>query len=171
MALFVVAGGSSVSAHTLPKHPATLPTHLLRKIHKNRNKVWHYQDLTGRARTPYHYWAENRCGNRSCRYGVLRIWHRRYHHWRHVYRTVGSTGGVPAWAISFFNCISRYEEYGVDGPNTSAGYFGFVYSPSSYPGGYGSSWLAVPLHDQYIVAYNLYKEYGTSPWTTAYHCA
>lgn len=176
--MLAVTATSTAGAHKLPSR---YPGHMLTRIHHQRDMTWKYQTLTGNATTTYRYWAERRCESKECRYTILKKWHTRHHRWQYLYKHIGtavSSGpNVPSWAISFFNCISSYEEYGVDGGNTSAGYFGFVYPPSSYvePGPtyasqYGDSWLSIPLSAQYEVAYALYEAFGTSPWSTSYHC-
>jgi hypothetical protein len=100
-------------------------------------------------------------------------------HKKHVVEQPASapTASTPSWFRSDMACISIHEEYGVDGPNTVAGYFGFIYSPASYisPGPelaaqYGNSWQSIPLEGQYEVAYSLWQEYGWSPWSTAGMC-
>ena len=83
----------------------------------------------------------------------------------------------PSWFASSMSCISDHEEYGYSGGTTVAGYFGFVFSPSTYqsPGPsiaatYGDSWLNVPLGPQLEMAWSLYSTFGWSPWTTASGC-
>jgi hypothetical protein len=148
------------------------PPHMLKKIHKMRNRTWHYQDLMGHARTPYYYWAENRCGNLNCRYQVLQIWRHRSHIAKHRYkRWLRNTGGVPASVRAMLMCIHPLEE-----PSwyTVAGGLGFVYPPSSYNVGitdtlaarYGDRWPNWPVNAQLLFAYQLVKAYGYSPWTS-----
>lgn len=71
-------------------------------------------------------------------------------------------------------CIGLHEE---GGHNSVAGYYGFVYPPSSYidPGPaiaaqYGDDWLAVPQSAQLQLAAALQAAYGWSPWSTAGAC-
>jgi hypothetical protein len=97
-------------------------------------------------------------------------------HKKHVVHTEPAPS-TPSWFRNAMACISTHEEYGVDGHNTVAGYFGFIYSPASYvePGPslaarYGNSWMDIPLEGQYEVAYALEQKYGWSPWSTAGMC-
>lgn len=76
--------------------------------------------------------------------------------------------GTPSWFDADMVCIGLHEE---GGHNSVAGFFGFVYPPSSYGEyGYGDSWLNWPLTAQLRVAYHLYQRFGWSPWTTAPGC-
>jgi hypothetical protein len=75
---------------------------------------------------------------------------------------ISNSGGFPA------TCVANAEE---SGHNSTAGYFGFIYSPSSYgpvasrlAGTYGSSWLNWPWSAQLQVALDLYSRYGGSAW-------
>lgn len=141
---------------------------MLDKIHKMRNRTWHYQDLMGKRHTPYHHWAENRCGNRNCRFQVLQIWRHRARLAHRRYEKFQRAGGVPAWFTADLVCIGNAEE---SGHNSVAGYFGFIYPPSSYHEyGYGDSWLNWPRSAQERVAWHLYGKYGWSPWSTAPGC-
>jgi hypothetical protein len=68
----------------------------------------------------------------------------------------GNTSGFPA------SCVAMAEE---GGHNSVAGYFGFIYPPSSYgASGYGESWLNWPWSAQVQVALGLYHRYGGSAW-------
>jgi hypothetical protein len=169
--LVAIAPDNGVAATT--QH---YPSHMLRKIHKARNRTWYYQDLTGHRRTPYHHWADRVCKHPNCRYWALRLWKHRarqarsaYHRWLHA-------GGVPADVRSVLLCIHPYEE---PSWSTSAGGLGFVYPPSVYNIGitdslaarYGDSWYGWPVNAQLLFAYQLVRKYGYSPWSTAYHCA
>ena len=83
-------------------------------------------------------------------------------------------GVGSAWFRSIMHCIAIRES---GNSNSWAGYFGFIYPPSSYvhPGPavarkYGNSWLNIPYDVQLTVAWGLYTHYGFSPWTTAPAC-
>lgn len=66
-----------------------------------------------------------------------------------------------------WSCVAQSEE---GGSNSTAGYFGTIYPPSSYPGGdavaaqYGDSWLSVPYSVQLSVAQQIQAAYGWSAW-------
>jgi hypothetical protein len=72
-----------------------------------------------------------------------------------------SSSGFPA------SCVAMAEE---GGSNSVAGYFGTIYSPSSYSqaafgvGTYGESWLNWPYSAQLQVAEAIYADYGQSAW-------
>lgn len=81
---------------------------------------------------------------------------------------------MPSWFANDMVCIGIHEE---GGQNSVAGYFGFVFSPSTYldpapsiAATYGNSWLSIPRSEQLRVAYALYQSYGWSPWSTAPGC-
>lgn len=68
------------------------------------------------------------------------------------------SNGFPA------QCVAMAEE---GGHNSTAGYFGFIYSPSSYGASeatYGASWLNWPYSAQLAVALDLFRRYGGSAW-------
>ena len=80
----------------------------------------------------------------------------------------------PSSSGSAWACIASHEE---GGHNSVAGYFGFIYPPSTYiePGPsiaaqYGESWLNVPYSVQLGMAEALQAHYGWSPWSTAPGC-
>jgi len=84
---------------------------------------------------------------------------------------------VPSWFYPDIACISTKEEYGENGQNTWAGYFGMVSPPSAYPEPgptyartYGDSWLDIPLAAQIDITYAEWQAYGWSPWSTAGAC-
>lgn len=81
---------------------------------------------------------------------------------------------VPGWFVSALACIGRLEE---GGGNSTAGMYGFIYSPGSYGPVdqalvrvYGYSWLNWPKVAQDRVAWMLYGMYGWSPWSTSDNC-
>lgn len=145
------------------------PSHMLRKIHKARNRTWYYQDLTGHRRTPYHYWADRICKHPNCRYWALRLWKHRAQVWRKRYKRWGP--GIPTSVRAMLLCIHPLEE-----PSwyTVAGGLGFVYPPSSYnvyrtdelARRYGDSWPNWPINAQLLFGYQLVRAYGYSPWTS-----
>jgi hypothetical protein len=167
----------SLTATSTAQAQATYPQHMLRKIHRNRDKTWHFQDLIGAPRTPYHRWAETRCGNLNCRYTVLKIWRHKRHHWTYLWKHIGTavSVGVPASVRNTLLCIHPYEE---PSWSTVAGGLGYVSSPSSYnvngtdalSARYGDSWYTWPKDAQIAFGYELVKAYGYAPWSTAYHC-
>ncbi len=137
----------------------------------------HWQRLGGFCCKPY-YWVAHRHSTPTWkRWHIAAMWwgnaavaHARYVRERPAY-------AQPSWFVDAMRCISIHEEYGFDGGTTIAGYFGFIYPPSSYqaPGpaiaaAYGDSWLSVPLSAQLGMAYSLYQSYGWSPWSTAGTC-
>ena len=165
-----------LSAHPTRASAASSPQ-LIRAIHFARNETWKFQRKIGTCCRPYGHTAE-RTTSHAYQEWVLRLWK---YHWRFArmryLHMLKSSFGVPSWFVSDMSCISDHEEYGMDGPNTSAGYFGLVYPPSGYidPGPtiariYGDSWLDVPLSAQLGLAYSLEQHYGWSPWTTAPGC-
>ena len=66
-----------------------------------------------------------------------------------------TTGGFPA------TCVANAEE---SGHNSVAGYFGFIYPPSSYGYGGDQNWLDWSWGAQLRVALSLYARYGGSAW-------
>lgn len=171
----VTTGEPEAGHHKAGKHHRA-PALIIRKIHRARNMTWHYQRLMGKSLTPYHHYAEHTT-SLAFRRWILSEWKHHRRHAHHAYLRYQRAGSVPASFYSAMSCISLHEEYGMDGPNTVAGYFGFVYPPSGYiaPGPqmartYGNSWLSIPLGAQLQVAYALYRHYGWSPWSTAPGC-
>lgn len=173
LACTAAAGAAVEGVKKAGHHRHRIAAPILSKIHRARDMTWHWQALMGRALTPYRHSAE-RHTDPAFRRWVLHEWkHRR----RAAHRAYQRYGLVPAAFRSDMACISEHEEYGMDGPNTVAGYFGLVYPPSGYidPGpsiaaAYGDSWLQVPLEQQLRLAYSLYRAYGWDPWTTAPGC-
>lgn len=159
----------------------TFPTHMLKKIHNQRDRTHHFQRLMGRRLTAYHFWAEDHCGNKSCRYGVLKIWthrhskaKRRYHYMK-LHHLLSPVNGVPASVVNTLECIHPWED---PSWSTSAGGLGYVSPPNSYNVGktdalasrYGNNWRTWPKAAQIAFGYELQKVYGYKPWSTAYHC-
>jgi hypothetical protein len=144
-------------------------------------KTWHWQRLAGERLKPY-YWVAHRHSTPAWkRWHIAAIWwgnaaaaHARA---MEAQQAAASSGAASPWFTSAMSCISDHEEYGLGGGTTIAGYFGFIYPPSSYqePGPtiaatYGDSWLSVPLGAQLDMAWSLYSSYSWSPWSTAGAC-
>jgi hypothetical protein len=146
-------------------------------FYHHRYTMW--RGLMNRPALRYSKTIDNTC---SVAYGkwVAHLWHFRSHRAHGTYRRwvkAQAATGYPSWFKSDMVCISAHEEYGMNGPNTVAGYFGLIYPPSVYvdPGPtiasqYGDSWLDVPLSPQLALSYSLYQHYGWSPWSTAPGC-
>lgn len=137
--------------------------------------TWQNQDAACVKRTPYLWKADRRSTSLADRWRIARWWYERS--LRAYSPSCQPRYSVPSWFVGAMSCISDHEEYGYSGGTTIAGYFGFVYPPSSYqsPGPaiaatYGDSWLNVPLSAQLEMAWSLYSSYGWSPWTTAGTC-
>jgi hypothetical protein len=139
----------------------------------------HWQALAGEKLKPYHWFAHRHDTPTWRRWHVAAIWwgNAAAAHARYMKQQAQPGGGLPSWFISAMGCISIHEEYGMDGPNTVAGFFGYIYAPASYqdPGPtiaatYGNSWLSVPLGAQLDMAWSLYSSFGWSPWSTAGTC-
>jgi hypothetical protein len=147
------------------------PTPVLCAIHQHRNAVWHYESELGQAHTRYAWTAERAGASPAYRLWVRHLWYTRRMEWRHRWMVAPH---VPSWFVSDMACISTHEEYGMDGQNTIAGYFGLITPPSGYidPGPsiaaqYGDSWLSVPQSAQLELSYALYLAYRWQPWSTA----
>jgi hypothetical protein len=169
-----VAGSALVSYEAKAKTQVQTPK-VLKVVHHWRDLTWERQRAIGNCCRPYHWQADKHTTTKAQRWKIAWKW---YNYAMNVPKpTPANTSGVPSWFVSAMSCISIHEEYGMDGPNTSAGYFGFIYPPSTYqsPGPslaatYGDSWLSVPLSGQLSMAYSLYNSYGFSPWSTAGTC-
>ena len=146
-----------------------------------RASVHHWVDATHRenradARPLVHYYGwPDRYTRPAAVWRAAINWHQIYLH-ALKQPSLNPWAPVPRWFIGPAQCISAHEEYGFYGQNTSAGKFGMVMSPSSYPGSasvvarYGNSWLGIPLKAQLVIVYRLWQTYGWSPWTTAPGC-
>lgn len=166
---------STAEGHTLPKHPDHFPSHMLIKIHHQRDMVHYYQGKMGNPLTRYRYWAERRCGNLSCRYQILRIWNRRHHHWKYLWEHIGTaatTSGYYDPKYAGLRCIHTHEgawnAYNPAGP-----YYGGLQMDSAFMSSWGSDMLSKyggrdarywsPL-DQLIVGYRAVVSIGYGPW-------
>jgi len=144
---------------------------MLRKIHHNRDATWHFQRLMGVPLTPYHKWAENRCGNKQCRYQVLLIWRRHHRHAHHRYKRVGSAPSYYDARYAGLRCIHGGE--GSWDAYNPAGYYGGLQMDWSFMRHWGADMLArhggkdarywTPL-EQLIVGYRAVQHIGYSPW-------
>jgi hypothetical protein len=167
-------GAASAQLRSVARACNDRPAPVLCAIHQHRNAVWKYQTEFGQPHTRYAWTAERAGASPAYRHWVKHLWYTRRMHWRHRWLTAPH---VPAWFVSDMACISTHEEYGMDGQNTIAGYFGLIYPPSGYidPGPtiasqYGDSWLGVPQSAQLELSYALYQAYGFGPWSTAPAC-
>lgn len=142
--------------------------------------MWRYEAKLRIPHTRYAGTAE-RSPSLAYRRWVRHLWYARTVRWHARWQThvkaERTATAYPSWFAADMACISTKEEYGENGPNTSAGYFGLIYPPSGYvsPGPqiaaqYGDSWLDVPLDAQIALSYSLYQHYGFSPWSTAASC-
>src|SRR4029079_4350039 len=168
----VIAAAALVAPATATALPAGPPAVV--STHRAVAATHHWERAAGQPLTQYHWGAFTARTSGAAWQIATRWWaHARAAHTYYAEHPYSP----PSWFVSALGCISAHEEYGMDGPNTSAGYFGFVFSPSTYisPGPqiaatYGNSWLAVPLSAQIGMAYGLYQAYGWSPWSTAPGC-
>jgi hypothetical protein len=151
---------------------------VLRVVHHWRDVTWNVQDAACVDRTPYEWRADRHSSSLADRWRIARLWYERSQRAYSPSCQPAYSSGVPAWFVSIAACLSVHEEYGLDGPNTSAGLLGFIYPPSSYqePGPslaaqYGDSWLNIPVGGQLAMAWSLYSSYGGSPWSTWGMCA
>ena len=141
----------------------------LRSVHAGRDRVWQLERARGDALTRYLWFADRHSETRSARWLIAAVWwHRATLEAAKPLRTAPT--GLPGWFYGWAACISQHEEYGETGPNTVAGYFGMVYPPSSYPGGYGSSWLDLNLAEQLPIVYRTLLQDGAGAWSTSVYC-
>lgn len=149
------------------------PKHMMKKIHHNRNKVWHFQDLLGHDRAKYHNWAENHCGNKGCRFAVLELWRHKHRVWHRRWVRAGRphTPPVSYYSSKFagLRCIHQYE--GAWNANTGNGYYGGLQMDSSFESAYGPEFVRRyghannwPALDQLIAGYRAVQSRGYSPW-------
>jgi hypothetical protein len=170
-ATFVLVPDAYAKVQTPP--PLVSVNHAVKMTH-------HWQALAGEKLKPYHWVAHRHDTPTWKRWHIAATWwgnaaaaHARYMEQQQA----PASGAGSAWFVSAMACISIHEEYGMDGPNTVAGFFGYIYAPSQYqdPGPtiaatYGDSWLSVPLGAQLDMAWSLYSSFGWSPWSTAGVC-
>lgn len=140
-------------------------------MHAGRDATWRWQRASGRCCTPYGWWADRHSSSNALRWQIARRWWDRAYAAHDMFVSVAQARAAapyPAWFASSMVCIGIHEE---GGQNSTAGYFGFIYPPSSYgESGYGDSWLAWPRSAQVAVAWHLYERYGWQPWSTAGVC-
>ena len=174
LAAAVAALAVPATAEARPQTPDSL-----RSVNRAVAMTHHWQSLGGFCCKRYHWVAHRHSTPAWKRWHIAAIWwgNAAQAHARYLQERDQPGGSLPSWFIGAMSCISDHEEYGMDGPNTSAGYFGYIYAPSQYqdPGPtiaatYGDSWLSVPLGAQLDMAWSLYRSYGWSPWSTAGTC-
>lgn len=154
-------------------------------IHNSLNNVNDSRSKMGKSALPYKWVAE---GDATKRSRIVNYWNRVERVARQraldymkaaraaaVAPVVTPTVSAPAPSSSdAWACIALHEE---GGHNSVAGYFGFIYAPSSYidpapaiAAQYGNSWLSIPYAAQLQIAEALQAKYGWSPWSTAPGC-
>lgn len=163
---------------------------MLKRIHFQRNRTWHFQDLVGQDRTPYYYWAESKCGNKNCRYNILLKWRHRHAKaktlWQHIGTAVSITSGfanVNYYSPQFAGLLCIHSGYkdnvkvgsgeGAWNANTGNGYYGGLQMDYTFETTYGATFYAKwgnannwPPLDQLIAGYRAVLVRGYSPWPT-----